>query len=187
MKKLSELRDEAARIAKKRFKSEIGLKNALETLRSLDEGVAHLRRVIKDTAKSADELREVCGEFVAENPDKLSEVVKENGVLRSGTIAIEDAIAGYSLRIGEFVRKSGEQKTQAFLETLPKNWVKRDLKLSTANINKLLENGKITEADLEQNDLERKYAHSWSWKFGSDAEVAIDNESFATAEETQKK
>jgi len=184
MKKLAEVRDDAARILKNGFKSEVGLKNALETLRSLDEGVAHLRRIIKESVMAADELREKCGEFVVEHQDRLAEVVIEDGVLRRGVIAIEDAIAEYSLRIGDFKRISGEWKTQAFLESLPKGWVKRDLKLSTANINKLLENGKITEADLEQNDLERKYAHSWSWKLDGNASATFE-EREAEAEEAK--
>ena len=145
---------------------------ALPLLFSLRQAAASLNGFYNSIKECADKIAESAATYAKEHATALDGGLREvKGGKLSGTIRIRDNDYTLTLGNGDIKRTTGDDLTETFLSTLPKEWLRFKPKLNKSEINRLGE----SDEKLLKYGLFRTESRTWSRKAVSAGIAGIED------------
>ena len=157
---IKELRERADEMITAGIANKDALFAALPLLTELQAKAESARRNLAASVKTLTTLSELCSRYALAHEsvfEKRRLVANQQGVM-TGDVILEDATYHFASGYDGYVRSSPEKLTQDFLATLPENWRKQKLELSTSGINEEAP----SEEELARHGLAPKVRNVWS-------------------------
>ena len=159
-KTIKELRERADEMIAAGIANKDALFAALPVLTALQAKAESAKRNLAATVKSLTMLSELCSRYALEHESvfvKKRLVTNQQGV-KTGDVVTEDATYHFASGYDGYVRNTPDKLTQDFLATLPENWRKQKLELSTSGINE----DAPSDKELAKRGLAPKVKNVWS-------------------------
>ena len=133
---------------------------ALPVLTALQAKAESAKKNLAASVKTLTMLSELCSRYALAHEsvfEKKRLVANQQGV-RTGDIVQGDATYHFASGYDGYVRSTPDKLTQDFLATLPENWRKEKLELSTSGINE----DAPSDEELAKRGLAPKVRNAWS-------------------------
>ena len=157
---IKELRERAEELISTGIANKDALFAALPVLTALQAKAEFAKRSLASSVKTLRMLSELCSRYALAHEsvfEKKRLVANQQGV-RTGDVVQGDATYHFASGYDGYVRNTPDKLTQDFLASLPENWRKVKLELSTSGIN---EDGPSDE-ELAKRGLAPKVRNVWS-------------------------
>ena len=157
---IRELRERADEMISAGIANKDALFAALPVLTALQAKAESAKRNLAATVKSLTMLSELCSRYALEHEsvfEKKRLVTNQQGV-RTGDIVQGDATYHFASGYDGYVRSTPDKLTQDFLATLPENWRKQKIELSTSGINE----DAPSDEELAKRGLAPKVRNVWT-------------------------
>ena len=157
---IKELRERADEMISAGIANKDALFAALPVLTALQAKAEFAKRSLAASMKTLTMLSELCSRYALEHEsvfEKRRLVANQQGV-RTGDVVLDEATYHFASGYDGYVRNTPEKLTQDFIATLPENWRKQKLELSTSGINE----DAPSEKELAKRGLAPKVRNAWS-------------------------
>ena len=157
---IKELRERADEMISTGIANKDALFAALPVLTALQAKAEFAKRSLASSVKTLTMLSELCSRYALAHEsvfEKKRLVANQQGV-RTGDVVLDEATYHFASGYDGYVRNTPDKLTQDFLATLPENWRKEKLELSTSGINEDAPSEKL----LTRHGLAPKVRNAWS-------------------------
>ena len=157
---IKELREKADGMITAGIANKDALFAALPVLTALQAKAESAKRNLAASVKTLTMLSELCSRYALAHEsvfEKKRLVANQQGV-RTGDVVLDDATYHFASGYDGYVRNTPDKLTQDFLATLPENWRKEKLELSTSGINE----DAPSDEELAKRGLAPKVRNVWS-------------------------
>ena len=157
---IKELRERADEMISAGIANKDALFAALPVLTELQAKAESAKKNLAASVKTLAQLSELCSRYALAHESVFAKrrlVANQQGV-RTGDIALDEATYHFSSGYDGYVRSTPDKLTQDFLASLPENWRKQKLELSTSGINEDAPSEKL----LARHGLMPKVKNVWS-------------------------
>ena len=157
---IKELRERADEMITAGIANKDALLAALPVLTELQAKAEFAKRSLAASVKTLTQLSELCSRYALAHESvfvKRRLVANQQGV-RTGDVVIDEATYHFASGYDGYVRNTPDKLTQDFLATLPENWRKQKLELSTSGINE----DAPSDKELAEHGLAPKVKNVWS-------------------------
>ena len=159
-KTIKELRERADEMISEGIANKDALFAALPVLTELQAKAEFAKKNLAASVKTLTMLSELCSRYALAHEsvfEKRQLVTNQQGV-RTGDVVQGDATYHFASGYDGYVRSTPGKLTQDFLATLPKNWCKQKIELSTSGINE----DAPSDKELAKRGLAPKVKNVWS-------------------------
>lgn len=159
-KTIKELRERADEMIAAGIANKDALFAALPVLTALQAKAESAKKNLAASVKTLTMLSELCSRYALAHEsifEKKRLVANQQGV-RTGDVVLDDATYHFASGYDGYARNTPDKLTQDFLATLPENWRKEKLELSTSGINE----DAPSDKELAKRGLAPKIRNVWS-------------------------
>ena len=157
---IKELRERAEEMISAGIANKDALFAALPVLTALQAKAEFAKRGLASSVKTLTMLSELCSRYALAHEsvfEKKRLVTNQLGV-KTGDVVLGDATYHFASGYDGYVRNTPDKLTQDFLATLPENWRKQKIELSTSGINE----DAPSDEELAKRGLAPKVRNVWS-------------------------
>ena len=157
---IRELRERAEEMISAGIANKDALFAALPVITALQAKVELAKKSLAASVKTLTMLSELCSRYALGHEsvfEKKRLVANQQGV-KTGDVVLDEATYHFASGYDGYVRNTPEKLTQDFLATLPENWRKQKIELSTSGINE----DAPSEKELAKRGLAPKVRNVWS-------------------------
>ena len=159
-KTIKELREQADEMIAAGIANKDALFAALPVITALQAKTEFAKKSLAASVKTLTMLSELCSRYALAHEsifEKKRLVANQQGV-RTGDVVIDEATYHFASGYDGYVRNTPDKLTQDFLATLPENWRKLKIELSTSGINE----DAPSDKELAKRGLAPKVRNVWS-------------------------